>query len=485
MKGFERVDKQACSVARDFAIGLMQLKHSNGLSICDVYGAWNEILEHTVEDYRHAQGPTVCFNLKGVDGQPIGCSTVDRIARMNNIRIRSGGLCNPGALREALEISVDEMMEWKDHGFSCGSATDIVKGRPTGVVRVSFGYGSTSKDVSRILIFLEENFRNNGIGVQKMPCRTEGRFWKFFIYPIKSCQGQSVTRWPLGVFFAFCLSRSWVPLYNTMHIRILSFHEGTHGLLYDRMWKIVDANGCTIRLKTNPELANIQPRVCLQSNQLIIENLKTSHRISLSLVDPDYSAATSWLQNALNCVCYLVSSTAMKSTVVKVKGEEPMAQQSIKVGRNFLNKSHLLVVEKKSLEYLYQECHCPGENFDTFSLRFRPNIIVEADTRMTPFKEDKWEHMEINGVQVATKVGYCTRCDMIQINPITGEPTQESLLRRLAAVKKANGMNSLISFGVLFNINLDVCRSSEMNLHQDECVIFCSDGACVGRDCPH
>lgn len=205
MEGFGRIDKQACSVARDFARGLMQLKHSNGSSMCDVYGAWKDISTalSNVDGHRHAQGPTVCFNLKGVDGQPIGCSMVDRIARMNNIHIRSGGLCNPGALRESLGVSVEEMMGWKDYGFSCGAAVDIVQGKPTGAVRVSFGYASTCEDASKILRFLEENFKDIGSGVQRMPCRTETTVWKIFIYPIKSCRGQSVMRWPLGVSFHF------------------------------------------------------------------------------------------------------------------------------------------------------------------------------------------------------------------------------------------------------------------------------------------
>lgn len=237
----------------------------------------------------------------------------------------------------------------------------------------------------------------------------------------------------------------------------------------------MDANGCTISLKTNPVLASIRPHVCLQSQQLIIDNLETSNRISLSLVDPDFTAAASWLQSALNCVCSLVSSTRAGSSVVE--GKVKATRQNIE--KTFSNKSHLLVVEKKSLEYLHQECCCQNEDFDTFSLRFRPNLIVETDTEMTPFAEDNWELMEINGLKMATKVGCCTRCAMIQINPMTGKPaclnlpTREGVLKRLATVKKINGMDNLISFGVLFNINLDVSPSDGMNLRCGQRMVFC------------
>lgn len=239
----------------------------------------------------------------------------------------------------------------------------------------------------------------------------------------------------------------------------------------------MDASGCTISLKTNPALAIIQPRVCLQSQQLIIENLETSNRISLSLVDPDFTAAASWLQNALNCVCSLVSSARAGNGIVEGKVKEPKSRQNIE--KTFSNKAHLLVVEKKSLEYLHQKCRCPTEDFDTFLLRFRPNLLVEADTEMTPFGEDNWELMEVNGLQMATKVGCCPRCTMIQINPITGKPTslnlptREGVLKRLATVKKNNGMDNLISFGVLFNINSDFFSSGCMNLRGGQRMVFC------------
>ena len=43
-------------------------------------------------------------------------------------------------------------------GHRCGDAVDIIDGRPTGAVRVSFGYMSTFDDVKKLVDFIKECF---------------------------------------------------------------------------------------------------------------------------------------------------------------------------------------------------------------------------------------------------------------------------------------------------------------------------------------
>ena len=43
-------------------------------------------------------------------------------------------------------------------GHVCGDSVDIVDGRPTGSVRISFGYSSTKGDAERFIKFIKECF---------------------------------------------------------------------------------------------------------------------------------------------------------------------------------------------------------------------------------------------------------------------------------------------------------------------------------------
>ena len=63
--------------------------------------------------------------------------------------------------------------------------------------------------------------------------------------------------------------------------------------------------------------------------------------------------------------------------------------------------------------------------------RFRGNIIVRGGIA---FKEDDWKEVVIQG-QHFNVIGPCTRCQMICVNPITGERTNEPL-RTLATFRR-------------------------------------------------
>lgn len=63
------------------------------------------------------------------------------------------------------------------------------------------------------------------------------------IYPIKSCAGMAVGRWPLG----------------------------PSGLLFDREWALVDSNGRALRLKACPSMCRVRPRVCLETQRVMVQ----------------------------------------------------------------------------------------------------------------------------------------------------------------------------------------------------------------------
>lgn len=46
---------------------------------------------------------------------------------------------------------------------------------------------------------------------------------------------------------------------------------GTQGLLYDRMWMVVNENGVCLSQKREPKLCLVHPRICLTSKTLCLE----------------------------------------------------------------------------------------------------------------------------------------------------------------------------------------------------------------------
>ncbi|XP_055018901.1 molybdenum cofactor sulfurase [Boleophthalmus pectinirostris] len=215
------------------------------------------------------------------------CAQVDRMASLYNIHVRTGCFCNTGACQDFLGISDEQMKRNLEAGHVCGDNVDLVSGRPTGSVRVSFGYMSTFPDCQNFLRFVAECFvegpatvdrerverlanatsprdpgrrsiaRPNGeIREEEEGKREEERgFGKterngqreegctltnIYIYPVKSCGAFEVQQWPLG----------------------------DRGLLFDRGWMVVNVNGVCLSQKREPRLCLIKPEIQLSRNQL-------------------------------------------------------------------------------------------------------------------------------------------------------------------------------------------------------------------------
>jgi len=82
----------------------------------------------------------VSFNLLRADGSRVGCNEVGRLAALHGIILRTGCFCNPGACAKYLGLSGDEMRENFEGGHVCWDDKDIVRGKPTGAVRISLGH---------------------------------------------------------------------------------------------------------------------------------------------------------------------------------------------------------------------------------------------------------------------------------------------------------------------------------------------------------
>ena len=89
------------------------------------------------------------------------------------------------------------MLEMYREGHVCGDMVDTVGGRPTGSVRISFGYMSTPGDVDTLVSVIRDNFvqdtsdndDHDDPGDTGLVTVTG-----LHVYPVKSCAGMRVTR---------------------------------------------------------------------------------------------------------------------------------------------------------------------------------------------------------------------------------------------------------------------------------------------------
>nr|XP_031838344.1 molybdenum cofactor sulfurase isoform X2 [Nomia melanderi] len=147
----QKISKHVFSLAQFVHNSLLTLHHNNGKPVVKLYS------DTTYEDC-DLQGGIVTFNLIRSSGEYIGYMEVLNMAALFKIHLRVGCFCNPGACQRHLALSNKEVLQNYDEGYVCGGAADIINGRPTGAVRISFGYMSTFNDVQTLLFMIKECF---------------------------------------------------------------------------------------------------------------------------------------------------------------------------------------------------------------------------------------------------------------------------------------------------------------------------------------
>lgn len=146
----ETISRHTCNLITTLHQNMSGLFHSNGLPLCKIY----ETFPSRYGNSKH-QGPTIAFNVRISRGDWIGKSDFERLAILNNIQLRTGGVCNPGGIASALEMSPEEMRENFEEGLRCGNELDEINGKPTGIIRVSLGAMSSVKDIDYFMAFLQ------------------------------------------------------------------------------------------------------------------------------------------------------------------------------------------------------------------------------------------------------------------------------------------------------------------------------------------
>jgi molybdenum cofactor sulfurtransferase len=189
------------------------------------------------------QGPVVTFNLQRADTSWVGFAEVERLASLRGVHLRTGCFCNAGAcqqyvavwalsragdlwlahwcvlslhVRRYLNINHAQLMRIVKAGYTCGSTTDVVDGRPVGCIRVSFGYMSTIADAEALLAFISGSFLETAPTSAALVALASGEIYaaaeqqppeslkdrpapvrlsKICVFPIKSCGAFEVDSW--------------------------------------------------------------------------------------------------------------------------------------------------------------------------------------------------------------------------------------------------------------------------------------------------
>lgn len=446
--GMAMIKRHTESLAVGLVVRLQGLQHSNGHSAIAIYGAWKSYIATTKATT--LPGPTVAFNILRADGSFVGYNEVSKLAALNrpSIQLRTGCFCNPGACQLALDLTDDDVINnYKEFGHVCGDQVDVVRGRPTGAIRVSFGKDSMWEDLDALLDFLESMFvsKNDQIGdgvvsVTRWDDRpSQAVVSELYIFPIKSCAAQRVTKWQL---------------------------DSLSGILrFDREFALVDSSGSAMRLQTHPKMSFLQPEINVNENILAItapsqpvlilsldDNSKHTRGSSTikvcgnrcdGMLWGDF-AVSDWFTGFLGVRCWLARYSG--------RGYEhpELTQPRLLRDRHFsfANEQPLLLISENAVEVLNGVL--TSQTQKTVSSRhFRPNIVIRlagyhATSSISQHVEDGWSCVQFLRQKTMLQVtGPCARCSMVDVDPSSG--VRGKTLQALAGYRRYNGQ---ITFGI-------------------------------------
>ncbi|OHT09204.1 MOSC N-terminal beta barrel domain containing protein [Tritrichomonas foetus] len=188
------------------------LKHSNGKNIVVFY---RNSHENEMNDY-----PIFSFNLLKNDGSIINHHEILFSLATNNVDIRAGSHCNPGATFTNLNWKEEEVVafgEDSNQNNKCVSSLCLIGDRPVATLRVSFGYPSLEKDIEKFVDIIKRFFVDGGPNkdILNKELVLPMTLKRILVSPIIGCRGYEVTE----------------------------SHFDRYGLEFDRRWKLVDDDG--------------------------------------------------------------------------------------------------------------------------------------------------------------------------------------------------------------------------------------------------
>ena len=202
------------------------------------------------------------------------------MAELFNISIRTGCFCNSGTCQRHLKVTNSEMKSMYKAGHKCGDEVDLINGKPTGAIRVSFGYYNTFADVDKLILMITKCFvrqqykqpirqmihynkgqKTNGVAlIEKISNLISDRFFNPTVPDLQNIQSKIILTemaiFPIKSCGAFKIKSGWM--------------IGSKGFEYDREWMIIKDNGVCLTQKQSTLMCRIQPYIDFEKQCLTL-----------------------------------------------------------------------------------------------------------------------------------------------------------------------------------------------------------------------
>ncbi|RMD44339.1 hypothetical protein DV735_g836, partial [Chaetothyriales sp. CBS 134920] len=400
-------------VAENCLYRLKRLRHSNGQAVCIVYGKDRGGCDGS-------SGPVISFNVRDSGQQYVSCVEFEKLCIVRNIQIRTGGLCNPGGTALYLGLTPADIQHFHASGLRCGGAHDLINGRPTGTIRISFGAASSLGDVDTLIAFMEEFFVHTSrdqVPPSKPQSMTGPRFEveSLSVYPIKSCA-------------AFKIRPG------------LAWEVRPQGLIWDRECLSSMADTTSTTVIACEATTGRQSSVCGESLQI-------EHYTS-----PDVSR---FFTEALGIPCTLAKLPRNLERRATIRQPEVNCESGQEVSPRLMslsNESPILLISRSSVNKLNEDIKARGRPGKAVSAdSFRANIVIsemlEGGQPESPFTEDMWTSLTAQGddKHYGTRfevLGPCQRCQVVCVDQKSARRNGEPF-STLSKTRRKNGHPAL------------------------------------------
>lgn len=209
---------------------------------------------------------------------------------------------------------------------------------------------------------------------------------------------------------------------------------GSRGLLYDRHWMLVNAEGRFLSQRELPRMVLVRPSIEEAGLRLrapgmfdLEAQIESDEEMQVRIWRDTCTArvmspvADQWLSDFLGVSCRLVYLPEEQVRQV----DQEYAGSADQVG--FADGFPFLLISRASLDDLNRRM-----GLELPMQRFRPNLVVEG---CEPYAEDGWKRIRIGAIEFRV-VKPCSRCVIPTVDPETGERSGNEPLKTLMTYRK-------------------------------------------------